>query len=506
MKSLKTIASFLIVFTLSMTIIYAQDSTIISDISREISPMTTLTEEYYSSPSLKSYERPNSFSKLETNYLYAKQDLFLRQEGSGNQGFRVVANSYLKNNAKSTLWGEAYYLNQKVNNVSYNETNDYALIFPYVMADTIGGNLFSETYFFGGGFAKQLKTVEYGFYASFKGLQSYRDKDPRPKNISSDIDVKLSISSHLQQNYVASLDLNVRKYNQKNELAFASELGAPLIFHDAGLGAYNTLLAGNRMSASYIGNSIGGQFNLIPVTKNGFMAQLSYNQFNFDKLLSGIIYPISEAKDEKIKAVFGYSKTNHRRSFVVKLQATHTQRDGTEAKFNNKGSDVSMEKISEDIRFVSTQKMVNTEVLYGQTSTTFDWYLRGNIRLYEDEQRYISPNRELAYSNLQSVITVTGIKKLEKVLLSSEMGILNQKNLNSKQQWNDLSLQSGIYEMLHSNSLYLSSSSFQTFGKIRMDYQFPKSLNFFIQSTANYTSYADSYNGMQVLVSTGFIF
>ena len=55
---------------------------------------------------------------------------------------------------KVSLWGTAHYTNGKAHHIRYNETTDFDLLYPYVMADTIGGGVSrKETYDFMGGFA-----------------------------------------------------------------------------------------------------------------------------------------------------------------------------------------------------------------------------------------------------------------------------------------------------------------------------------------------------------------
>lgn len=506
MRFLKNIATLTFVLTLSIGILYAQDSTTSSVIKENTSPLSTFIEEYYSSPSLKSYERKNSFSQINASYFYNDQNLFLKQEGSGNQGFRVDARSYLKNTSTTTLWGNAFYIKEKIKKVSYNESNDYDLVYPYVMADTIGGDLSSETYFFLGGLSKQLGAFEYGLQASFRGVQAYRDRDPRPKNITSDINVTLSVATNTWKGYRVSADLDLRKYDQENTLDFVSELGMPLIFHDAGLGVYNNILAGSRNQAYYRGYTFGGKLNLIPFKENGFVAQIGYHQFNFDKDLAGVADAVGQVNDQQINALLGYLQTTDDRSLSLKLIGIHKNRDGTEAKFDNRNSNNFLQKVSEDVRYRNTRNQLRLEAMYGRKSEAFDFYVHGKVGYLKDDQAYISPDRALNYSNLLLGLNLTGVKPVGKTLLTAELGAQNLQNLDASYFWNDVNRESGIYEMLTNNYQYLTSSSFQVSGKFRADYSFPKNLNFFIQASGSYTSYADSYQGKQFVISTGFIF
>jgi len=507
MRSLKHIGTIIWVLFLSIGFTYAQDSTLITlNIRENISPIHVFNKDFYTSPSLRSYEHRPSFTKVDAKYFYNKQDLFVKQEGSGQNGFRVDAQSFLKNTSETTLWGSASYVNEEITDLSYNETNDYDLVYPYVMADTVGGNLNSETYYFKGGIAKKAGSFEYGLQASFRGVQAYRDRDPRPLNLSSDIRLSLSVSTEIKNQYAISVDLNGQKYNQKSTLDFASELGAPLVFHDAGLGAYNNLLAGSRTASNYNGYEYGTRLNLIPTRADGLIAQLGFNKFYLEKLVTSIIFPIGEVDDNTFLGLVGYRKSLKHSSLLVKLSAIHKLRNGIEAKFNNRDSESSIQKVSEDVRYRNTRNQLRLEGMYGRKSDAFDFYVHGKLGYLEDDQDYISPDRALNYSNLMLGLNVTGIKPVNKTLLTAQIGATKLQNLDASYFWNDVNWESGIYEMLTSNYQYLTSSSFQVSGKLRVDYPFPNNLNFFVQAAGHYTSYMDNYQGKQFVVSTGFVF
>lgn len=492
---------------LSINSLYAQDNTDTQlNIRENISPLIVFEEELYVSPALKSYKRPSSLSQVNASYFYNQQDLFIRQEGSGDQGFRVDAQSYLKSTSETTLWGSAFYINEKTTDLNYNESNDYDLIYPYVMADSIGGDLKSETYYFRGGLSRRINTFEYGMQASFRGVQAYRDHDPRPLNLTSDIKLDLSVSTKINSKHAVSIDLNGQKYNQSNVLDFASELGAPLVFHDAGLGVYNSLLAGSRLSANYNGYRYGVQLNLIPASKDGLIAQLGVNHFHVEKLLSSIIYPIAEVDDRNFHGLIGYTSSNKHRDVSFKLSAQHKLRNGTEAKFNNRDSEAAIQKVSEDIRYRNTRNQLRLEALYGRKTAEFDFYIQGKVQYFEDNQNYVSPDRTMDYQNLLVGLNITGVKPLKKAVLSTQLGAQKLQNIDANYFWSDVNWESGIYDMLTSNFQYVSSSSFQVLGKLRVDYSLPKDLNFFVQASGNYTNFTDSYQGKRFIISTGFIF
>ena len=108
----------------------------------------------YLNPALNYYRYSDSYSSLSISGDWDNESRALNaQEGDGWGGFKVAADSYVRMSDASRIWGNAYYHNGERKNVQWNESADYELIYPYVMADTIGGDIKSETYFFEGGYA-----------------------------------------------------------------------------------------------------------------------------------------------------------------------------------------------------------------------------------------------------------------------------------------------------------------------------------------------------------------
>lgn len=497
-----------VVLFLSIGTTYAQDTTLnaIAQLNENLSPVVRLKDEFYISPALKIYQRKYSYSLLAADYFKQQRDLYISQEGKGRGGLSVHSESYLKNNANSALWGNAYYTNEKIYKVNYNESIDYNLIYPYVMADTVGGDLTSETYFFTGGYSNRYKLLQYGFSGSFRGVQAYRAVDPRPKNISSDIHLELSAGIRIGAAYALSLDLKGRKYNQNNSLAFVNELGFPLVFHDAGLGVYNEFLAGTRTTAYFNGNDIGAHLNFAPAEGNGFAAQVGYGRFKFNKLLSGIIFPIAEVKDNLIQGIIGYTQESAIQSYIVKLKASRSKRAGTEPKFNNKDSESGIQKVSEDVRFFNERLTLTVEGVYGRKSDFVDWYVGADVSFVDNAQQYASPNRNLDYRNLILGLNVMGTKKINKALLSAKVNVSQVQNLSGDYNWSDLNPKKGLYTMLTGNYGYLTAKSLNLSGSLRLDLPVSNKLNLFVKSEGGHTAYQNNLKGTQLMLSTGFIF
>ena len=491
---------------LGVTNVYAQDTTAYTKrVMEQVSPITNLLTEAYSSPSLYPFSRKYNYSLLATNLEDSKKDLYLRQEGSGNRSLRINSESFLKNLNGISLWGKAYYTNEKVKQVNFNESLDYQYVYPYVMADTVGGDLNAETYYFGGGLSKKIGGLRYGIQGSFKGIQSYRDRDPRPKNISSDIDFSISVAKELNKQKALSLDLKVRKYNQNNSLQFVNELGFPLVYHDAGLGVYNELLAGTRMQAYYKGLSLGAQLNFLPTDLKGLSVQIGFNRFNLDKELSSVSTNISEAKENNAYLLLAYHYQQQNHHFLVRLKGSYVKRDGLEATFANTGG-VSLYKVSEEVRYEREKLNIKLDATYGKTTKSLSWFVGVDGTFGTDNERYILPDRFIDYQTASASVFVSLAKSVGKTTLSLDMSANQLKVLNSNYSWNNIDTRKGIYQMLNANYTYLTADVFSVSSSLRADFPLNNKLGAFAKVKGMSARYVGDNKGSELLLSFGVLF
>lgn len=102
---------------------------------------------------MQSYRYSASINRLQAGMDYSKASRPARlEDGTGSSTGYGCIDAYL-HKGKATLWGNAAYRNGTTRNVRFCETTDYPLLYPYLMADTVGGNTHGEYYHFMGGFS-----------------------------------------------------------------------------------------------------------------------------------------------------------------------------------------------------------------------------------------------------------------------------------------------------------------------------------------------------------------
>lgn len=150
-------------------------------VTEYLSPVPDFTPLATLNPALQYYHYEYSYTELSLTGNYRKADRAqIMQEGNGWKGFHIQARSWNKLNNNSCVWGEALYQNGRTANVRWNETSDFQTVYPYIMADTIGGDLQSETYRFQGGYARDHRHFTWGAVLAYKAIMEYRKKTHVP--------------------------------------------------------------------------------------------------------------------------------------------------------------------------------------------------------------------------------------------------------------------------------------------------------------------------------------
>ncbi|SEO03572.1 hypothetical protein SAMN05216436_12940 [bacterium A37T11] len=489
--------------------VYAQDSVVYEPSGLELEQtmrLFQLQNEFYESPALKPHQHTFSYSQIFGQYNDQQNDLYIYQLGNGQKSWQILSESYQKPGKDQALWGKAYYANKKLLGINYNESLDYEIIYPYVMADTIGGDLQSETYFFEGGYANRWKTLTYGFSGGFRGVQAYRDHDPRPKNTVSDLYLKMSVGKMLSPIYEISVDLTGGLYKQRNQLTFVNELGAPYISQEAGFGVYNNLISGSNNTAYINGQRIRSQLNIVPVTKNGLAMQLAIEDFSFHKQLSSIVDNIADANEKKLYAAIGYLRQSDQNHSLIQFVFEHNRREGVEAKFSNSGNSTSITKIAEDLRFLNRGLIACLNAGYGTLHPHTAWTISANVAYKQNEATYADPNRRIDVSNVSASLEIGGLHHYHKTTVNAVLSIQKNSNLSEQYQWEQVKTGSGVEKMLQSTYTYLSANYWKLEASFGAFHPLTYKLKGFIKLAGDYTRYAHPFNGHQLILSAGCIF
>lgn len=476
-------------------------------VKNNLSPITGFTGFIKQNPSAMFFTRFSDLTEFGADFQREKGNAALLQNGTARNEYKLHVHTlqHLQNNQ---MWGKVLYRKGHKDNVRWNESADFQLIYPYVINDTVGGdNLQMEEYSFSGGFARQLNRWNFGLQMDYRALKEYRTLDPRPDNTVSDLHFKGGISRNLMTGYSVGSAVYYRKYKQKNEIKFYSNLGAPWIYHDTGMGTNAYMFSGIDNEAMIDGIGYGVNMQLLPNNFFGFTSSIAYDYFSYEKQLSTKSYlPLSEINEDKFSMYISYTKKQRAHIYGIKLSASHRDRRGTEHLYNLTGSS-SYEKISSNEMYGHKVNKVELSLLYGaENVNNFSWVILPSVILNSSRETYRNPLRKMNFSSISEGVHAHLSTYSAKVLLSADVSIHITQNISKKLLLKGLDSKSYASRILHKNYTYLSSNNIIYQARLRCDYPITKELALFVSTGVFYSSHNNGLDKYQIKISTGVVF
>jgi len=300
--------SLLLLITFSAASLKAQDSIqIYKKINNQYSVERNFRNQFYYNPAAMSDYSSLSFSEFKVGYHDEEKKIYRQQLGAGEKGLTISADSYLKLNSKTTVWGRAAYENLKKKTFRWNENLDYERIAPYVAADSVGGNLNLEKYTFAGGLSQKIneRFIVAG-ELSYEAQLGYRTRDPRLKSTTSDLNINVGANYRVFREYEIGLFGTFNKYTQNSSLIFQSILGKPFVYQMVGLGISNYFFSGG-VNPSQTFEELGYKGGIQISNKQGkdFYIQVSAGRSNNTKSHSdngtSTSFEISELENKNLQ-------------------------------------------------------------------------------------------------------------------------------------------------------------------------------------------------------------
>lgn len=201
-------------------------------------------KDYYYNPVHQLDYSDFSFSDILVGYQKAQSDLYKLQEGTGVEGIQIEASSYKKLSNNRSIWGNVVYQKNTQKGVQWNNNLDLHLLGPYVIADSTSNSLKYEAYEFMGGYAKKIQRFSLGLEASYQAHLGYKSRDPRPKSISSHMQIKGGIGYDITPNWMLSTQGVFTNYTQNTEVSFANQTQKAALYQLNGLGTWSRYFSG----------------------------------------------------------------------------------------------------------------------------------------------------------------------------------------------------------------------------------------------------------------------
>lgn len=164
---------------------------------------------------------------------------FIPMEGNRFEDYSVVANGVMRGE-KSLLYGKASFTSGSHRNIGWNAQRFPMTYWPYVVADSTGGNVSYETYNLLCAYSFRLnKRIDLGFSGEYKGDFAFRKTDPRIENVTSWLTFKGGASYFLGDGNRIGLDIDYQLHRQHTDIKHFRTGQFAGFFMEYGFGMYD---------------------------------------------------------------------------------------------------------------------------------------------------------------------------------------------------------------------------------------------------------------------------
>lgn len=424
---------------------------------------------YDDSPAAALYRYNSSLTEVGARLDWRDEEQALLQaEGSGLLTGSFEVDSYLKLNANSAAFAGVEYTNGEKRNVLWNSTSDFMLLYPYIVADSIGGDLRTEQYRFRGGYTRQDGRVNYGLQASYRALHEYRQADPRPRSRATELTADLS-AGYLFERYSLTGTFGLRVYKQDQDVDYYFEGGRNTIqFHLLGLGAYHgkfSSASDNAMSTNYKGTAYSGAVVLAPRGGNGWFASAKFDDFTVKQyIVAANDTPLTELNVQRLSGAVAYRNSSARMNWGVEAAAEYELRQGTEMVLNNTAG--------YDNYILGEFTMYRNHISRGHVKGSVEWKrealtwsLRPEISYYRTSSEYLYPHRDMEFSHLTAGAEAGVVWLRDRWLLDAGVAAAYTPNLSSS-----LTLPESLNTDPNASMLTLAPEVTHVFSRLTTDY------------------------------------
>lgn len=210
----------------------------------------------------------------------------MEQHGDGHTDFFLNAEAYKRLDNAGVAWGSAGFTTSKIRNVRWTDCIDYDLIAPYTLGDDKGGDLRTQRYEFGGGYAAASGTWTLGAHLSYRAEIAYRDVDPRIRTVVSELKVHLGATHPVGGLYIAGITAGLTRYDQNCAIDFYNPINDTDTYPLMGSGSWYHRFMGNTNKSS--GNE-GMEWNVMASLLNagneGANVEIGYESYRMEQRL-----------------------------------------------------------------------------------------------------------------------------------------------------------------------------------------------------------------------------
>lgn len=484
---------------------------LLQHISADRSPDGVFADEAVgNNPAAKFYQRDFSISgfSLRGDYLHRDEPLVV-QTGTGHMLGNVEATSYMRLSKGAVVWGSAQFCSGTYRDIKWNNSGDYDLVGPYVVADSVGGELATRRYSFAGGYAGESNGWTWGAHVSYLAAIDYRNRDPRDKIVVSDLAIRLGVSRKLFSDYAISMGGDIRVYNQESDVTFYNPNNEIRTYALIGLGNYNPRFSGNtNNSTAYNAFGIGGQIGLFNTARQGGYVNASFHYLPMKQILRNFNnLELTRAGNYFMTANIGYKLCAGQITVTPGLKGHFRRQLGFE---NLYGSAVGNNYlyIGRRRNYYHDRLAVNLDIPVSITfSDRFRFDITPGATMGYDRENYRKPVRNLSVTTYTPQLTAAGEwRASSKLLLSLKLTGCHSFVPHTSADLTGLNLSSIMGTSVEHNFAMLSSRITAGGGAIGADLKINPTMALHLEARCHSTHYPGHGNAIASELTAGLKF
>jgi hypothetical protein len=440
-------------------------------------------------------------------------------KGKSDQSFDFSSQSFRKIN-KTYLYGSFNYSKSYEKGLNFSNTNDPAMNYPYLLADTIGNDTYDREFFkLTGIISSPLNgQLDWGLSFDYKVGTASQNRDPRPENKVLQTNISPGLLFKTKQ-FKLGANLAYGYYNEDIDISVVQENAQHTMFqlHGPGVFSYHASSSFYRL---YQQHRFGGgmQFEWM----SGNVSNLLHSDYSYsvqtiddgrrgsnatwaavknDSRLDGIDWNLTDVisidQGEKVHQLKAVLQIRNRlgTEFIQRLEkvnATDLERwitYGEEQKYYS----------------LQTNAALNYQLMVKDESNLMKSLFNAGLKYSAFGEKYYLPNNDQNFSNLMFASSFLKLFTLPAANFSAEMKFSYQFNLDGQQNLTNANfIVKKIFrpEFIYQTESYLSPG-------ISLAYQVPLKKTFdkyFIKTDFDWYHSASGLNSILFSFSTGLIF
>ena len=455
-------------------------------------------------PAMMNHAYLKPFTELSILFDYSKQsEAFSLEQGTGFMMPEISARSYIRLTPSSVVWGKAAYSNGSHYNKTFNNVADFDLLYPDVIADSIGGDTRRERYLFSGGYAAEKGRWLMGGELRFRAEQEYRTTDPRMRSVVSDLVLKAGAARNMG-NYRLGASVEGNIYRQTADVDFYGETNGMGELQLTGLGTSYVRFSGSNRDIFYEGKGGSVAIDLQPVNDNGWFAHVSHSLHQYERLSDEYnSMPLTTLYRQQTGLTMGWKRKTDDSYRSLLMHASYDKRASDEHIVGSaSGQDY---PILTDLTMYKQHLWdVYAAGLYGHDN----WHLMARAGYISSRQSYAFEERKMDYSRIYGELTARWLKTVNQTLrLNVHVTGGYAGNVSSQLLMPFANMTPSMIRYINHTYKYQKASYTNAEAGIRADYQ-PEAwaIGIFGQMATRWQHCSESENEVRLHLSLGIIF